>query len=254
MWLRIIDIDLDASRVDLEVAPDRSEDCFTRLDAFVSRCATEGISDVRLFYRRGTSKRNVSRLKDFAAMKRFGPPNPSLSRRDGGDGDYGCFHSERPREKRRTQAPRQPARYTIGVNDIKRGVERLHTMIALLCASENLDPRSTLQLRLCVYELVTNSIEHGRFTAKTPAICLEILFGDDRVSVNYKDNADAFMTIAAVNVDLVEARIRQRSNRGLGLYMLNKICSDFEYDRSGEWNVTSFSLTMKRERETVTKR
>jgi hypothetical protein len=72
--------------------------------------------------------------------------------------------------------------------------------------------------------------------------------------VDYRDNADAFLTTATKDANLVETRIRSGGKRGLGLYMLNKICIDFDYDRADDWNVTSFTLTMNRERETVTKR
>ncbi len=254
MWLRIVDIDLDAACVHLEVAPDHSEECFVRLDAFVSRCADDGIDDVRLYHHRGTSKRNVSRLADFAAMKRFAPPAPCppSSIRYGDSGDR--FRSESPRRRSGSKADRRGMRYHIDVDDMGRAVERLHIMTALVCASEDLDPRSTLLLRLCVYELASNSAEHGTFSTNSPGIRLGLTFSENRVTVTYRDNADVFLTPSAVDVDLVAERIDTSSKRGLGLYMLNKICGDFEYKRTGDWNITSFSLDMSRDCETATTR
>lgn len=254
MWLRIVDIDLDAACVHLEVAPDRSEECFARLDSFVSRCADESIYDVRLYHRRGTSRRNISRLEDFAEMKRFQPPAPSPTRSDGGGEQYSRFRSELPRRRSGSKTDRPGVRYQIGVDELERAVERLHTMTALVCASENLDPRSTLLLRLCVYELASNSVEHGTFTTDSPNIRLVLTFSESRVSVSYKDNADVFLTNSASEIDVVAERISTNSKRGLGLYMLNKICVDFEYERTGDWNITSFSLDVSRDCETATTR
>jgi len=254
MWLRIIDIDLDVPCVQLEVEPDRSEECFARLESFVSRCVDEGIYDVRLYHRRGTSKRNMARLEDFAEMKRFCPPVPSPSRSDGGRRPNNGFRSELPPGLPGVNTDRPAVRYEIGVDEREGAVERLHTMTALVCASESLDARSTLLLRLCIYELATNSIEHGTFTTESPSICLGLTFSENRVAVSYKDNADVFLTSSASEIDLLSERIKTNSKRGLGLYMLNKICVDFEYERSGEWNNTSFSLDMSRECETTTTR
>ena len=145
-------------------------------------------------------------------------------------------------------------RYQIGTDKLDRAVERLHTMTALVCAAENLDPRSTLLLRLCVYELASNSVEHGTFSNDSPIISLGLTFTEDRVSVRYRDNADVFLTTSESEVDLVAERINSSSKRGLGLYMLNKICGDFDYERTGDWNVTSFSLEMSRDHETTTAR
>jgi anti-sigma regulatory factor (Ser/Thr protein kinase) len=254
MRLRIIDIDLDAARVHLEVAPDGSEESFSRLDSFVSRCADEGIYDVRVYHRRGTSKRDISRLVDFVEMKRFQPPAQSPTRSDNDSEQYSRFRSELRRPRPGSKTERQGLRYQICADELEHAVERLHTMTALVCASENLDPRSTLLLRLCVYELASNSVEHGTFTTDSPTICLGLTFSDDRVSVKYRDNADVFLTNSASEIDLVAERINTSSKRGLGLYMLNKICVDFEYERTDDWNITSFSLDLSRDRESVTKR
>ena len=254
MWLRIVDIDLASGRVYLEVAPDCVDACFARLDSFVSRCADEGVYDVHLYYRDGTSKRNIARLEDFAEMKRFQPPAPSPPNSEGVGGQYNRFRSEFPRRRSASKTSRPGLRYQIGVDMLAGAVERLHTMTALVCASENLDPRSTLLLRLCVYELASNSVEHGTFSTEMPIISLGLTFSDDRVSVRYRDNADVFLTTTESDIDLVAERIRSRSKRGLGLYMLNRICGDFEYERTGDWNVTSFSLEISREHEPTTAR
>ncbi|MGD8413817.1 MAG: ATP-binding protein [Candidatus Latescibacterota bacterium] len=251
MWLRIIDIDMDASRVHLEVVPGHDGVCFASLDAFVTRCAEEGVKDVRLYHSRRTSKANKKRLSDFASMKRLATPASTPSRTT--DSIRGCFRfrADFPRRRPGGISGRPPARYRLCVEGLERAMEMLHTMTALVSASEDLDPRSTLLLRLCVYELGQNTVEHGTFTGTSPSIRLGLRFCDDMVSVEYADNADVFLPDSPENVDLVEERINSRAKRGLGLYMLNKICMDFKYERIDDWNTTSFKLDMIRECETV---
>lgn len=257
MWLRIVDIDLDAACVHLEVAPDESDDCFSRLDAFVNKCASDGINDVRLYFRRGTSKRNLLLLKDFASMKRLRAPatfrdDPAAAGKNGRS--VGRFQSEPAYGKARVTPALAPVKYRIAVDALDTAVDRLHATTSLICAAENLDARSTLQLRLCVYELATNTVEHGTFTAGNSAICLGLKFTGKGVHVDYRDNADAFLTSEPVNIDLIQEKINTSSKRGLGLYMLNKICTAFEHERSNEWNITTFRLEFNTEQETVTKR
>jgi anti-sigma regulatory factor (Ser/Thr protein kinase) len=253
MWLRIVDIDFDTSRVHLEVAPEESEEFFTRLDAFVSRCAAEDLDDVRLHHRRGTSKRNVTRLEDFCAMKNLRPPTAQLPRIS----DAGAcvrFRSEPKRSRKVSNKQGHRIRYRVGIDRIDRAVERLNKAIALIADSEDLNPRSKLLLRLCVYELATNTIEHGTFSNAPPEICLELTFAECEVSVIYRDNADVFLTDSPASINMVEEQISTSSKRGLGLYMLNKLCPDFEYERVNDWNTSSFSLETKKEREFATKR
>lgn len=253
MWLRIVDIDFDASRVHLEVAPEESEEFFTRLDTFASRCAAENLRDVRLHYRRGTSRRNVTRLEDFCAMKRLEPPNERRPRVDDSPVRVG-FSSEPVRRRKANGGDGPRTRYRIAVDRIDRAVERINKTIALIGESEDLDPRTALQLRLCVYELTTNAVEHGAFSTIPPMICLDLVFSEDRVSVTYRDNAGAFLTDSPASIDLVEEQINNSSKRGLGLYILGRLCSDFKYKREDDWNVSSFSLEVNRETVSVIKR
>ena len=253
MWLRIVDIDLDATCVHLEVALGCSTDCLVRLESFLSRCADEGIYDIRLYHRRGMSKRDIARLEHFAELKRLQPPRLSPSH-SAGRRQNSRFRSELPPRTPARATDRQDVKYEIDVDGLGGAVETLHTMTALVCAGENLDARSTLLLRLCVYELASNSVEHGTFSTDTPNISLGLAFSRNIVTVTYQDNADVFLTTSASEIDLLSERIKTNSKRGLGLYMLNKICVDFGYERIGKRNKTSFSLDMSRERQTTTTR
>jgi anti-sigma regulatory factor (Ser/Thr protein kinase) len=247
-------LDFDAGRIHVEVAPDELEDCFTRLDSFVSRCAAEGLPDVRLFHPKGTKKRNILRLKELAGLKQLAPPTGRSPAAAGRGGDCGRFRSELPGGGSGAKETDAWIRYQVGVGDIENAVGRLSSAIALIGDSEELDARSTLQLRLFVYELAMNSVEHGTFETDSPTICLGLSFSRDRASVTYRDNAAAFFTTSQTDVNLVEEKINTNSKRGLGLYMLNKMCDGFRYERTGDWNISSFSLEINREQVSVTKR
>jgi anti-sigma regulatory factor (Ser/Thr protein kinase) len=254
MWLRIVDIDFDDGRVHVEVAPDESEDYFARLNSFVSRCASEGLADVRLYCRKGISKRNTLRLKNFAAIKQLAPLAALPPKTDDKGGYSAFFRSELPRRGSDAKETGPWIRYQIKVDDLAHAAERLNKAIALIGESEELDARSTLQLRLFVYELTMNTVEHGTFESGSPSICLGLLFSQERVSVTYRENAAVFLTSSRTSVNLVEEQINTNSKRGLGLYMLNRMCSDFHYERTGDWNISSFSVEIKREQVSTTKR
>lgn len=256
MWLQIIDLDFDASRVHVEVAPGNSEECLARLDAFVATCTAEKIAEVRLHYRQRTLKRDVTRLEDFASTRQLPAPTPSPQRtqRSGDGGDCPRFRCEIPRRRRRPKESDIKVRYQLRIDSCHDTPDRLHRAVRLIGASVDLDPRSALQLRLCVYELATNTVEHATFTTDTPAICLELAFTNHEVSVLYRDNSTVFLTDNTAEVDLIEEQIHSSSKRGLGLYLLNKLCSDFHYERKGDWNETTFLLGISRERTSITVR
>lgn len=156
MWLRVADIDFDAPRVHVEVSPDDADDCFVRLDAFVTRCAAEGFPDVQLHYRKGTSRRNVNRLRDFAAMKRLAPPSGRSSVPGGG-----ATHPFPRLPSQLADATGDGHRYQLRIRGTEHAVDYADSAVALIGTSLDLDPKSMLQLRLCVYELATNTVEHG---------------------------------------------------------------------------------------------
>jgi len=249
MWLRVADIDFDARCVHVEVSPDDTDDCFVRLDAFVTRCAREGFPDAQLHYRKGTSRRNVSRLRDFAAMKRLAPPSGRSPVPGGGVAHpFPCLPSQL------ADATGDGHRYQLRIRGTEHAVDYADSAVALIGTSLDLDARSMLQLRLCVYELAANTVEHGRFTHAAKEICLQLEFSGDRVYVSYCDNAESFPTTSRQQGGLVETLINTSRKRGIGLFMLNRLSSDFEYRRDGDWNVSTFSLDVNQEHASIHER
>jgi hypothetical protein len=62
------------------------------------------------------------------------------------------------------------------------------------------------------------------------------------------------MADSVSEVDMVEEQIRSNSKRGLGLYLLNNVCDQWKYIRSGNWNLTTFSLEISRDTTPATER
>jgi anti-anti-sigma factor len=120
-------------------------------------------------------------------------------------------------------------------------LDHLTSAVSLLGASVPLDETSLSYLRLSVYELAANSLEHGEFTGKSPVVTVALSFTDTDTIVNYRDNAEPFSTATERTID-VGAKIRNRSKRGLGLFLLQKITEDLDYQRVGAENSTRFKI------------
>jgi anti-sigma regulatory factor (Ser/Thr protein kinase) len=129
-------------------------------------------------------------------------------------------------------------KYHITLNDITTAVNDVSRSITLISRSVELRPRNQLQLRLSLYELAANTVDHGTFEARRPTIRIALYLTDAYATVEYQDNANAFVPGGASEGNLVEKHIDSQSKRGLGLYMLNKICDDISYERAGGWNTT----------------
>jgi anti-sigma regulatory factor (Ser/Thr protein kinase) len=241
-------MDLHASRVHVEVVPDDSDDLFARLDAFVASCNAESVVDVRLHYRKGVSRHDRKRFQNYTSMKRL--PSPTVwtgkVRASGDRRGYPRFHCESIPARRRSSRRDSDIGYRLRVDGGLETVEHLHKAVRLIGSSLDLDARSALQLRLCVYELATNTAEHATFNTASPEICVDLVFTARHVAVVYRDNSAAFLTAGPVTDGVVEERIHTNSKRGLGLYLLNKLCTEFRYQREDDWNVTSFSLEIDR--------
>ncbi len=260
MWLKITDINLDNSAICIDTAPGETDDFLQSLAKFVGRCTVEGVRVVRIFYRSGTSTGDIQRLEQFAALKQLPKPAPAsptvagkqrhknglrftCTREDGQTGDALMSHNETEHR----------AYYRIIVHGLEHAVESINTAIAIIGTAVDLDSRSSLHLRLCIYELSMNTAEHGNFPGKKASIDLTLEFSDEIVRVVYRDDSKPFRTVSNANSGLVGDKISQGSKRGLGLYMINRLCSDFFYERNNNWNTSSFNLDISRNHLTAKK-
>jgi anti-sigma B factor antagonist len=105
----------------------------------------------------------------------------------------------------------------------------------------SLDQKTLSHLRLCLYELAANTVEHARFEGASPEIRVEMTSQRHRIDVDYRDNAGEFSTIHEGRLDIGE-RIRAKNKRGLGLYLLGRMTAGLKYERESGWNRTRFSI------------
>jgi anti-sigma B factor antagonist len=116
------------------------------------------------------------------------------------------------------------------------------TAAVLICGSAmSLDQRTLSHLRLCLYELAANTAEHASFAGASPEIRVEIAAERNRIDVGYRDNASEFSTIREGRFDIGE-RIRGKSKRGLGLFLLGRMTVGLKYARETGWNRTRFAI------------
>ncbi len=131
--------------------------------------------------------------------------------------------------------------YRLRCDDLSNVLSHLVTTVLLIGSSLTLDDESVSYLRLCVYELGVNTVEHGAFRTKRPEIGMTLAVKNDCIDVTYSDNAEEFSTASTNTVDIAD-RIRRRNKRGLGLYLLQRIATGLEYERESGWNHTRFTI------------
>ncbi len=121
------------------------------------------------------------------------------------------------------------ARFT----DLRTALDQVTKVILLMGEALVLDDQTLSLLRLCLYELTVNTVEHATFLESDPLIEITLVITDTTIAVTYIDNAAHFHAAGREHVD-IEQKIREGSKRGFGLYILNKITVDLKCDRWAE--------------------
>ncbi|MEJ2721683.1 MAG: hypothetical protein P8181_11190 [bacterium] len=101
-------------------------------------------------------------------------------------------------------------------------LDDLTIAVMLIGNSIPLDEESLLHMRLSLYELGANSVEHGRFDHGSPETKMRIAIAADHLEITYLDNADEFCTVTPCRVD-IGRNIDEGRKRGLGLFVLQSI-------------------------------
>lgn len=125
-------------------------------------------------------------------------------------------------------------------------LEDLTTTVLVVGYSVPLDEESLSRLRLCLYELGANTVEHGRFDHMRPQVRVSLVVGEDCIVARYSDNASAFSTLKGKSLDIAE-KISRRARRGLGLCLLHNMTDGLSYERDSSWNRTRFIIHRKKD-------
>lgn len=139
------------------------------------------------------------------------------------------------------QASDEKVEYRFVFSKLSAVLDDLTAAVLIAGVAMPLDQRALAHLRLCLYELAANTVEHARFGDALPEIRVEIVADRNRIEVDYRDNAAGFSTIHQGRIDIGE-KIRGKSKRGLGLYLLGRMTTGLKYERESGWNRTRFAI------------
>ncbi|MFH1754928.1 MAG: anti-sigma factor antagonist, partial [Candidatus Latescibacterota bacterium] len=131
--------------------------------------------------------------------------------------------------------------YSFSTSNLDNAVDESRAITTLISDAFNLEDRIYYRLKLCIYELAVNSVEHGIFKSIPPLISCAVSRHDDQLRVCYKDNAEGYPENAFQDVH-IEDKIKSKSKRGLGLFIMNRLAEDLRFERVGKENKTTFTI------------
>jgi len=102
--------------------------------------------------------------------------------------------------------------------------------------------RLSMRLRLVVEELFVNTVTHGHGGDSDAPVDISIFVGDDRVVLTYVDVAPPFDPFAEVHAPTADAALDDRRVGGLGVFLVTKFATRYEYARAGEANRVTVEL------------
>jgi len=211
---------------------------FERLARFLGCCSDLGFSKVELRHGVGLSPAFSDMLEKIEKTKRL--PKITLVRE--GEDTPPTAAPDRPGCTGGRRGDEESVEYRFVFANLSTVLDDLTSAVLLAGLALPLDDRTLARLRLCLYELAANTVEHGEFGGEPPEIRVRIVAEKSRIAVEYEDNAGAFPTAHSESIDIGE-RIKGRSKRGLGLILLDRMATSLRYERKTVWNHTRFTIT-----------
>ena len=106
----------------------------------------------------------------------------------------------------------------------------------LEAAVAGMGDRISMRLRLVVEELFVNTVTHGHGGDSDAPVDITIVVAEDRVVLTYVDVAPAFDPFAHVHEPEVDVALVERTEGRLGVFLVTKFATRYEYARAGEAN------------------
>lgn len=100
-----------------------------------------------------------------------------------------------------------------------------------------LDQRTLFRARLCISELATNIMEHGRITPDLESIVLTLRHCPPGLEIELSDPGPTFNPVTAPAVELDSDRLG-----GRGLHLVRSYAEAMTYERAQDRNVVTFRL------------
>lgn len=207
---------------------------------YLTQCVRIGYDTVCIVHPAKITRDDVKRLKVLgkdcgvkSLETRTKRPKPRASSRGT------TFSSVYPRSGSRKS--NRVIEFTIDSQSFDSMLHDVKDFVTLVAHSIPLTTRVLSRLRLSIYELAVNSVEHGWFTDPRPQIDINVRISQGAVEVTYRDNGAEFRTTTRSKVN-IKNQIDRRRKRGLGLFMIAKVAEELQFERKGKWNCTSFML------------
>jgi serine/threonine-protein kinase RsbW len=109
-------------------------------------------------------------------------------------------------------------------------------------AVAGLGDRLSMRLRLVVEELFVNTVTHGHGGDSDAPVDISIVLAGDRVVLTYVDVAPPFDPFAEVQAPPADAALDDRRIGGLGVFLVTRFATRYEYARAGEANRVTVEL------------
>jgi anti-sigma regulatory factor (Ser/Thr protein kinase) len=109
-------------------------------------------------------------------------------------------------------------------------------------AVAGMSARLSMRLRLVVEELFVNTVTHGHGGDSDEPIDISIRLAGDRVVLTYVDVAPPFDPFTEVHTPTADAGLDDRRVGGLGVFLVTRFATHYEYARAGEANRVTVEL------------
>ena len=168
------------------------------------------------------------------------------ARADSGDVEFECIGPEGDGKDLRME-------YTVRLAGFPYNLSCVNDFAVVCGKSASLTQRILTRLRLSVYELAANSVEHAMFASVTPKIEIRLTVTEQSITVDYRDNGSPFEP-RVHDKSSFEEKVQRGSRRGLGLHFLQRLAFNMSFERKGVWNCTSFTLERRSRKRANKKR
>lgn len=112
---------------------------------------------------------------------------------------------------------------------------------ALLLCSYGPEEKHLMELRLAIYEIVANVLEHGHRESQHGRLWIHLRFGEGAISGWIQDSCERFDPFETTTMSLPE-NIQARRNRGYGIEIIRRLLDGLEH----EFNETGNRITFKK--------
>ncbi len=122
-----------------------------------------------------------------------------------------------------------------------KSLERVHVLVESFSEAQALSAKASYALSLCLEELLTNVVMHGRGRPKGITITLCIVLAGEDVLVTIEDDGSPYDPTETPEPDL-DALLEDRPIGGLGVHLVREFAHRFDYRHEGGKNCVHIAV------------